>query len=192
MPRAMSADMLAALQATELLPAIFVQASFASLTAYIWSGVGTIDWNGQTWTGLGSFLGLSTSEDGVNVEARGITITLSGIDPTLLAEALDDFQLGLPVTVYLGLYSSGSLLDSPLTTWAGRMDQPTIDVTADEAVISINCESRLIDMNVPVDRRYTNIDQQRDFPGDLGFQFVDSLQQKTLFWGNFPNSQNNI
>jgi hypothetical protein len=192
MPRAMSSGMLAALQATELFPAIFVTAAFRSATVYIWSGIGTIDWNGQTWLGLGSFLDISPAEDGTTVEAKGITLTLSGIDPTLLPEALGDFQLGLPVSVQFGLYSGGTLIESPITTWAGRMDQPTIDVDATAAVITINCENRLLDMNVPVDRRYTSVDQQRDYPGDLGFQFVNALQERTLFWGNYPNSQNNI
>jgi hypothetical protein len=192
MPRPMSSGMLAALQASSLQPAIFVQATFASATAFMWSGVGNTTWNGHTWLGLGSLLGITSMEDGATVEARGITVTLSGIDASLLASCLSDFQLGLPVTVYLGMFSGGSLIADPITSWAGRMDQPTIDVSGTDATISINCENRLVDMNIPVDRRYTNNDQQMTWPGDLCFQFVDGLQEQTLYWGLHPNSQNNV
>jgi hypothetical protein len=190
MPRQMSSGMIAALSAAELNPAAFVQIAFATATVYVWSGIGSISWNGQTWTGLGSLLGLSVMEDAATVEARGITVTLSGIDPTLLSDCLGEFQLGQPVAVYLGLYSGGSLISSPVATWVGRLDQPTIDVGADNVTISINCENRLLDMNVAVDRRLTHEDQQMDYPGDLGLQFVAGIQEMTLFWGHPINSHN--
>lgn len=192
MPRAMSSGMLAALESAYLQPAVFVQMQFATATVYIWSGVGTISWNGHTWVGLGSLLSVTVMEDAATVEARGITVTLSGLDAGLLSDCLTEFQLGLPVSVCFGLYSGGSLIASPITSWAGRMDQPTIDVAGDTVTIAINCENRLLDMNVAVDRRYTNQDQQMTWPGDLCFQFVDGIQEMTLYWGQQANSTNNI
>jgi hypothetical protein len=193
MPRSMSAAMLAALQSKELLPAIFVSMQFASGTVYIWNGLGNITWNGHTWTGVGSLGGISQIQDGAGVDASGITLTLSGIDNSLLADVNQNLQLGLPVTVYLGLFDNASptsLLADPLVAWAGRLDQSTVDVGGETATISINCEHRLVDMNVAVDRRYTHDDAQIDHPGDLGFQFVNSLQEITLYWGRVPNGQN--
>ena len=195
MPRVLSSGMLTALSAAILYPAIFVQATFATSTVYLWSGVGSITWNSHSWTGLGSLLGITTPEDSSNVEAKGITVTLSGFDATLLPDAMSEFQLGLPVNVYLGLFTDSTLstlVSSPVTSWAGRMDQPTIEVSGTEGLININCESRLIDMNISVDRRYTNEDQQMTWPGDLCFSFVDGIQQKTIYWGGYPMSQNNL
>jgi len=76
--------------------------------------------------------------------------------------------------------------------FSGRMDQPTIDVTGTLATIAINCENRLVEMNVAVDRRYTDEDQQMDYPGDLGFQFVNGIQEAQIYWGRSPSSQNNL
>jgi len=191
MPRNISTPMLTALSQTILRPALFVSATFASETVYMWSGSGNTTWNSQTWTGTGALLGITTPEDGSTVEARGISITLSGIDPVVLPEMLTDYKLGAPAAVYLGLYdATNTLISSPATSWKGRMDQPTIDVDTDSAVITINCESRLIDMNVASDRRYTLEDQNRDWPGDLGFSFVNAIQQQTLFWGKYPVGNN--
>jgi hypothetical protein len=47
-------------------------------------------------------------------------------------------------------------------------------------------------MNVPANRRYTQEDQQRDYPGDLGFQFVNSIQESQIFWGPGPGTSNNL
>jgi hypothetical protein len=188
----MSPAILAALQAKDLQPVIFVQITFRTATVYLWSGFGSTTWNGQIWSGLGPLLLISTPDDGATVEAKGIVITLSGLDANLLPDCLNEFQLGAPAIVYLGLYSGEVLIDSPIISWSGRTDQPTIDVPGEDATISINCENRLIDMNVAVDRRYTQQDQQMDWPGDLGLQFVSGLQELTIYWGQVPNSTNNI
>jgi hypothetical protein len=192
MPRPMSSAMLAAIQSTDLQPALFVELTFNGATAYLWSGNTSITWNSQTWSGLGSLLSLAVAEDGATVEARGITITVSGLDPNLLPDCLNDFQLGLPAIAYLGFFSGGSLISTPITSWSGRMDLPTIDVSGETATIAINCESRLLDMNIPCDRRYTQQDQQMTWPDDLGFQFVDSIQEFVLAWGQSYNATNNV
>ena len=86
MPRAMSSDMLAAVKASELQPALFVEAYFVTGPIHVWSGYGTIQWNGHAWAGIGTLGGVSTIEDGASVEAKGITLTMSGIDPALVAD----------------------------------------------------------------------------------------------------------
>jgi hypothetical protein len=193
MPRAMTADYLAAIQSAALRPALFVEANFTSGPIYVWSGVGPIIWGGKTWTGLGSLGNVSMIEEGAIVEAKGITLTLSGIDPTMLTGILDEFQVGLPAIVSLGLFdAAGALIADPVGCFVGQMDQPTLDVTGTSATISINCESRLIEMNVAVDRRYTNEDQQRDYPGDRGLEFVNSIQEAQIYWGRTPSSVNNL
>ena len=189
MPRTLTAPFLAATQATLLRPALFIEAHFISGPLYVWSGFGSITWNSQTWVGIGSLGSVSTIEEGSTVEAKGITLTMSGIDATLLADVLGEFQVGLPALVSLGLFdSTGALIADPVTSWSGRMDQPTIDVDGTAATIAINCESRLLDMNVAVDRRYTNEDQQLDHPGDRGLEFVNSIQEVVIYWGRSPSS----
>ena len=193
MPRNISSDMLAALSQPIISPALFVSITFSSEVVYLWSGIGSVTWNSLVWSGVGSLMSISTPEDSTQVEAKGITLSLSGIDATLLPQALHDVTLGLPVTVYLGLYDvTGSLIDTPVIAWAGRIDQPTFTVSGSEVTLDINCETRLLDMNIPVDRRYTNEDTQMDHPGDLGCMFVDGIQEVTIYWGQAAATTANI
>ena len=142
---------------------------------------------------MGSLGSVSTIDESATVEAKGITLTLSGIDSALLTGVLDEFQVGLPVVVSLGLFDAvGALIADPVASFVGEMDQPTLDVTGTSATIAINCESRLLELNVAVDRRYTNEDQQRDYPGDRGFEFVNSIQEAQIYWGRTPSSVNNL
>lgn len=193
MPRNLSSSMLAELQKSILKPVLFVEITLANEIVYLWSGYGYYSWGGHSWAGVGSLGGVSVIEEAGTVEAKGITLTLSGFDSSLLTEVLGHFQLGLPVLVYLGvLDGSNNLLGTPAVAWAGRIDQPIVDVSPSAAEISINCENRLLDMNTLVYRRYTNEDQQLDHPGDRAFEFVNSLQEITIYWGRTPNATNNV
>jgi hypothetical protein len=192
MPRPITAGQLAAITSSNIQPALFVLATFTSGPVYMWSGMGPIVWGGNTWQGLGTLGSVSTVEESATIEAKGITLTLSGLDTTQLTGITDEFQVGLPAIVYLGLFSNGVLIDTPIIAWAGRMDQPTLDVDGSTASITIACENRLVEMNTAVDRRYTNEDQQLDYPGDTGMSFVNSIQDVTIFWGHTASNVNNL
>lgn len=190
----MSADMLAAMSAGQLLPVLFVYGEFADGPVRLWTGYGPINWNGHVWSGIGTLLTVSSIEEGADVNARGISLGLSGFNANLLSLALGQVQQGLPVVVYLGLFYPGSpwaIIPDPLIAWAGRMDQPAIDVLNTTASINLNCENRLVAMNVAVDRRYTNEDQQRDWPGDSGLSFVNTAVGANTYWGRVPGVESN-
>lgn len=192
MPRNTTPEMVAALGQSVIRPALFVELHFVTEIVRIWNGLGTINWNGQKWLGVGSLGSISTIEEGSSVEAKGITITCSGLDPTLLNDTLENYQVGLPVTVWFGLFdAAGSLIPDPILSFAGRMDQPSLSVDGQTATISINCESKLLDMNVSSETYLTHEQQQIDFPGDLGLQFVNSIQDTTIYFGRSPSSSNN-
>src|ERR1035441_8735896 len=69
--RAMSSAMLAAITSPGIQPAFFVMATFATGPVYLWSGIGSIFWNGQTWLGVGTLGSISVAEEGSTVEAKG-------------------------------------------------------------------------------------------------------------------------
>lgn len=189
MPRSITSAMLTAMTSPSWSPVIFCQLTFNSGAVYLstlYSAITTSLLTGapQLWEGLGPLLSIGNLiEDGATVDARGIVIEISGLDPVLLPDIQNDVQLGLPVTVWLGALAAGALVDSPVVLWSGGMDQPSITVSAETASISVNCEDLLISLNVPIDRRLTQQDQTMNWSGDLGLNFVDSIQQKNVTWG---------
>ena len=113
MSRPITAGMLGAIQASQVLPAIFVQATMASGTVYLWSGPGSVVWNGQNWQGVGSLLNISTVEEKAEVRATGISITLSGIDSPLLTDVLGGSSFG-------AFSAPGTLIANPITVWSAK------------------------------------------------------------------------
>lgn len=193
MPRTTDTSLIAAIDSPSFQLALFVQLTFSSATVYLWSGYGSVTWNGQTWTGLGTLIGIEAVEDGITVQARGVAVSLSGLDPTLLSDCMAEFVLGGPAIIYLVPYVSGTLYTVPFTVWLGTMDRPTIEVPdASSAKITINCENTFISMNTPADRRYTTEDQQMQWPDDLGMSFVDGIQNLTTYWMQYPNNTTNV
>lgn len=198
MPRVTTPAMEAGVTAGVLWPAFFLQIGFISETVYMWSGRGTFVWNGNTYEGVGSLLGFQddkgggTIEEGSTAEARGIVITLSGFDAVALAEFLSDYKVGQSVAVYLGLFLDSSriaLIESPVCVWAGETDQATTDFSGVTATVAMACENVLNEMNVAADRRRTFDDMQWQTPGDLGFQFIAALAEKTIYWGTVPSNK---
>jgi hypothetical protein len=176
-----------------MLPVLFVECNFVSGPVNIWTGLGQTTWNGKTWIGMGSLLSISTIEEGADVQARGISLTLSGIDLELLQDTLNEFQVGLPVTIWLGLRDpqTNNLIPDPVVSFLGRTDEPTIDIDGKKASITVACESRLMDMNTPVPYRYTQVDQQLFYPGDQGFMWVNSIQSIPIYWGQTNTTDGN-
>ena len=63
------------------------------------------------------------------------------------------------------------------------MDKMNIEEGPESSAIAVYVESRLIDLKRARTRRYTTESQKARFPQDLGFDFVEDLQQKKFTWG---------
>lgn len=191
MPLPLTSGMITAVMAGQMKVAILLQAQFASGPLFVWTGIGTLAWNSQSWIGIGTLGGISPIADGTTVEAKGISLTFSVYDATLLSDVMSEFQPNTPVIVYLACFdSSNTLIADPFPTYVGRMDQPKIQVDGQTGTIVINSESKMITMNNTRTRRYTDADQQIRHPGDGAFRFVNAIQNRIDYWGRTANNSN--
>jgi hypothetical protein len=150
----------------------------------LWTGYGDVTFGGDTYQGVGDFGGVDNVEESMDIRANGITVTLSGIPSSLVAIALAEPYQSRPATLFLAALNlaSGALIADPYP-WAGRMDVMSVEDGADTATISLTIENNLIELTRSKERRYTHEDQQIDFPGDLGLEYVAGIQEKPLNWG---------
>ena len=189
MSRNLSAGVISEITSPDLSPFLLFEGVFASGTLRVWSGVGDLSWNSYTWSGVGSLASISSVTETAETSAQGITVSLSGIPSSLVSLFLGDVRQGSAGKVYLGFMNdSNQVISSPYMLFEGRLDVPAMEESGETAVISITYESRLIDLERPRESRYTDEDQQREFSGDLGFEFVPSLQDITINWGRTDSS----
>ncbi len=172
------------LSADELQPFFAIKLNFDSGSLKLWTGYGDITVDSETYTGGGQFLAVSPVEETVEVAARGVTMSLNGIDASLITLALTENYQTRSAKVFLGVLSSGAVVADPYLVFDGRMDVMTIDDNGETATISMTAESRLIDLERPKLRRYTSEDQKLNHPDDIGLDFVTSLQEKEIAWGS--------
>jgi len=105
--RELSSGTRAEVRAAAKRPVWFVEAEFRTVTLRIWSGMGTINWNGQTWYGPGTapvavpggvtgsaLLEIEPVTETSSVEATGLKIHVSQFPPALLRYCVDELRVG--------------------------------------------------------------------------------------------------
>ncbi len=173
-----------ALNAPVIEPVLFVMLTFRSQTMYVCSAGYHVKFNGQAYLGLGTFGGITATQEGTEVRADGISLTLSGIDSTILTECESDIQPLAPAKCWFGLMTQGQLIGEPYLFFSGLVDTPTISTTRDTASITLNLESRMSLLNRPSQRRYTSADQHANgYPDDTAFSWVEKLNEIALRFG---------
>jgi hypothetical protein len=175
--------MLTELAKPNIMPVLFVELDFASGYVRLSTAGGPLSWNGQTWIGAGMLGTVEAMKESTNLEAHGVRLTLSGIDPEVIAIALGESYQGRPARVWLALINeAGAIVADPLLVVSGRMD--TMQVTPGAtAAVSIAVENDLAMWARPQVTRFTNEDQQRLYPGDKGFEYVVEASDRTIQWG---------
>jgi hypothetical protein len=183
----MSRDLEAALEGAlgdaVLEPFFAIELLFDSGALRFWTGYGTKTIGGEEYIGTGSLLGISDIGETAEIAAAGVTLTLSGVPSELLSLALSEPYQNRIARVHFGLIGSE---DDMAEVFTGTMDQLNIEEGPETSVVQVAIENRLLDLERPRVRRYTNNDQQSRFPGDKGFEFVETVQDREIFWGRQP------
>ena len=156
---------------------------FDTSTIRIWTGLGDITIGGNTYTGAGSLLSISAIEDDTDLASKGLAMSLSGMDETVLSYALNENYQNRLVTVYMGFLSGGNESASEFVIFKGRISNLSVADDPSGNIITLQAENRLIDLSRPSNLRYTSESQKHLFSGDLGLDFVANLQEAEFNWG---------
>jgi hypothetical protein len=180
MSRDITTSLLNSLDDSVVYPFFAVDIDFSSGSLYVWSGLGNIVIGTKTYLGVGTLLNISSVEETTEIDAKGATITMSGIPSDFLSLALTEPYQGRECRIYFGMTSDP---EDYVEVFAGELDQMNISEEDSAATISVTVENVLIKLERPVVRRFTNEDQKSRFPDDRGLEYVASLQDKEVFWG---------
>lgn len=164
-------------------PFYALELEFDSGFTRLWTGYGNITANGVEWFGAGQLLGIGDSKESTDLTAEGLTVTLSGLDQTLVALALAENYRGRPAKVYIGALASGAPVSDLYQVFSGRMDTMTIQETGETSTIVLNIENVLVDLQRPRLRLYTNEEQLKRYAGDKSLEQIANLQDRQILWG---------
>jgi hypothetical protein len=168
---------------TSIVLVTMVDLDFASGHVYAHDGIGTIPFGGHDYLGVGQYGGINIVNEAIDVTAKPVILTLSGVDPSLVSTAMFDNNQGRQVVIYIALFNKDTrqLIDTPEAVWVGLMDWPKIDIDQNSATITLNCESRL--RQSPRISLQTDQDQQIAFPGDTFYNQITNIANYRSNWG---------
>ena len=190
MTRTVSSGFLSALDNPEIEVFYAVNLDFDSANLRFWTGLGSKTIGGETYTGTGNLLTIDGLEETSDLSARGTTLTLNGLDSTIISYALAEEYQGRSVTIYLGIGSE------TVEIFSGYMDQMQVADSGDTSTIKLTVESKLIVLERPVVRRYTEqshqaVRQSKNLSGDDSFfRWLTKLQDKQITWGRSTEDGN--
>lgn len=126
MARSLSANLLSGLTSRSSSPILLAELFFDSEKLRLWSGYGTISWNGVDWVGSGLLGTISQIEDTQETRAANHTIQLTGIPSDMVALALGEKFSGRRYNLYLGTIDKGTVTADAIKTFEG-LDIKTFD-----------------------------------------------------------------
>lgn len=166
---------------------IMVDLDFASGHVRAHDGAGPLMFGGNTYSGVGQFGGIKMVKEELALIATPVDLTISGVDPSLVASAMTEHYQGRAATIYLGLVNQDTqaLIDTPEIAWDGRMDYMEIALDQRAASITVHCEHRLL--REPNYARNTDEDLQQRYSGDRFFKLLSAISGFRSQWGKFAS-----
>ncbi|MBZ5489138.1 hypothetical protein HW452_16585 [Halomonas aquamarina] len=149
------------------------------------TGFGPLVINGQTYEGVGSFGNVTPVREGLNSSsALSATLTLSGLDPSIIASALADRCRGRFGRLMIVAYDDNSDYAADVMI-SGFMDAPTMSYAGSEGenAISVTLTDRFVDWERVGTERWTDENQQSRHDGDRFFFAVGQMSDWPIYWG---------
>lgn len=141
-----------------------------------------LTYGGNEYIGTGTLGSVGVAEDSPG-EYKNLTFSLSGVALDVVSLALQENARGKRVTVRLATIdpSTATVLDAPII-WAGTIDQMPIQAGKETASVNVSAEHRGVTFGRAKPLNYTDVDQQRLYPGDTFLRFIQAQSTHQDVW----------
>lgn len=151
---------------------------------YVHTGLGNIPFEGNTYLGVGDLAGFSGLTESETIVPSPVQVSLSGLNTEFFNEALNAANYNDKVTLLTAFRDDGgNLIDDPEIFYKGTIEKGGVEKGETENSVSFTLQHALAILRQKIGSKFTDEDQQRKFPGDLGFQFVEKQRTLRLTWG---------
>ena len=178
--RDLDANTLAALAAANVKMFTLLEIDFDSGRVYLCDLAFDVAWNGHTYLaaqGIGTIEPI-TETDG---EAKGIVLTLSGVQQASIASALSEDVQGREVLIRLAIVD-GTTLRVDDNVWRGVADVMSFEDNGSQPIIRLTAEHQLIAWQQSSGALFSDAEQQERFPGDKACEFAAQIAEATIVW----------
>lgn len=151
--------------------------------------IGTINWGGHDWLGVGQFGSVSEVSEDAMLRPSGVTLTLSGVDTSIVSAAVFEAYHGRAAHVYRGFFNvtTLALAADPQLVFQGLMDTMECELGQNTGTINVTCEGELARWQRHQGAVYSHESQAALMAahGDTTDRFFDqivNIQNRTIDW----------
>jgi hypothetical protein len=156
---------------------------------YAWTGIGTIVFNGASWLGSEGIASIDTVGESTDGSATGVKAVLYRIPSELADHLADQAVRGVPYDLYVGaLDETFQTVVGYKLAWRGTLQGYQIDDGGETLTVTASGESRMRDQRRPAVKRFSDEYQQRKYPGDRFFEYVNKLPEVSILWAKAKQS----
>lgn len=134
--RSINAQLLAEISKPVWYPCVFVDIDWPGGRQRLHNSVGTLEWGGNSWTGIGNFGGVQIPADATGAAASKATLVLHGIIADELAVLASPLPRNREAAIYIGALdrppsAQAQLLGTPMDLFFGVVDAQRFQVSSD-------------------------------------------------------------
>lgn len=180
-------DSLEAIDAQVVRNAILIEADFPSEIVRISTDIEDIIYQGNTFIGAGILLTIEAISESLDSRANGASITITGLETTILMKFLEEEYQGRPVRSWIVfLNENREIIGEPIVYFTGILDTDSIRDGGETSTITFSAENLMSDHLRPREYRYSHEDQQILNPNvvDNGLEFVTAMRNLRIRWGS--------
>lgn len=187
-----------ALQASSIKHCMLIDLEVNGVSYFLSNAYAPLTYNGNAYTQLGHFMGVSEFQGDLKITNNYISVTLSGIvnndgEPSYMALALNSNLKGSKIVIYRAFFDITTGFYDPTQVYQrfnGYVSNFSLSENWDQQnnltsnTIALNCSSIHAILEKKYSGRRTNdADQQYWFPGDTGMYRIKSLADSQFDFG---------
>jgi hypothetical protein len=181
--RNLSPEVISAIQSRSVSMRYFFKGDFTFGSFRLWTGNGDKTFLSESYFGDGSLLAVSNLREVLGAQAYGISVTIAGISFDKLSIVLNETASNQSGIVYLVWVDSNENIIGYYQAFKGDLDDIKVKESPTNATLIISYESKLIKVKKKRELRWSNSFQQLKYPGDKGFQYLEQIKNKRIYWG---------
>lgn len=181
MSRGLSSSFITALNQPNVRFLFLCRLEFDGGTIAFNSTLREITYNTVTYTGLGTLGNVSPIEENLSMDPSEFEVSLSAVNDSLVSAILAEEFLNRKAVCLIGVMDENDQIIDTTSYFNGKMDSVRGSI-GDRSHITVTVRDEISDWNRPRIERYTDRDQQRKYPGDLGFEYVPQVANKKVIW----------
>ena len=180
--RDIPAGIVTALESPIFKPLFLVEIEFDTVLRFS-SAYGAITVAGVEYIGAANLGNITSAKENSDLDPNELKITLAGISDAALEAVGNSNYMNRAVAVRVAMFDDdGSIIDDAVMNYfIGKTDNVNFQYGKQSSIV-VTARDRLADWARPKIERNMNSDQQADYPGDKGFEFVGQVADKKIIW----------